>query len=103
MLKNLYNCLETYDLFCSQSHKNKHTHFELETYPESVLHFDVAAVEDGGLQIMRDGEDLCDIYAGRRRDGLTHLFKEVFSTESSFPICKEAVLSVHTVLGLDLA
>ena len=52
---------------------------------------------------MRDGEDLCDVYAGRRRDRLTHLFKEVFCTELSPPICKEAVLSVHTVLGLDLA
>lgn len=72
-------------------------------YPESVLHFDDIAVVDGGLHIMGDGDDSCDVLVRRRGDGLSHLFKEVFSADSSLPCCKEAVLSVHTVLGLDLA
>lgn len=51
---------------------------------------------------MGDGDNLCNIYVGGWRDGLSDFFQEVFRTESSFALCEEAVLPVHTVLGLDL-
>ena len=71
------------------------------TYPQPVLHLDVAAVEDGGIHIMGDGDDPCDPFICRWKDRLSHLFKDVFSIKSSLPTCEEAMLSVHAILGLD--
>lgn len=71
-------------------------------YPESVLHFENVAIQNGGLHITGDGDYFCDFSVSRRKDGLSHLFKELFSTDFPLPFCKEAVLSVDTVLGLDL-
>lgn len=42
-------------------------------YPDSVLGFEDAAVEDGGLQVMWDGDDSCNFFTSRRRDGLSYL------------------------------
>ena len=72
-----------------------------DAYPDSVLCFEDTAVEDGGLHVMWDGDDSCNFFTSRRRDGLSHLFQEVFSIEPSPPLCKEAMLAVQTVLGLD--
>lgn len=36
--------------------------FNVDTNPESVLYFDDAAVEDGGLHILRNGNNLCDVF-----------------------------------------
>lgn len=71
-------------------------------YPESVLSFDDVAVEDRGLHVTGNGDDPCDGFFCRWRDGVSHLFQEVFSMDPSLPSCKETVLSVQTVLGLDL-
>lgn len=67
-----------------------------------MLRFYDAAIVDGGLHVMGDVDDFCDILVGRRGDGLPDFFYEVFSMESPLPSCKEAMLAVHTVLGLDL-
>lgn len=73
-----------------------------QSYPESVLHFDDGAVEDGGLCIMGNIDDPHDVLIGGWRNGLSHFFQEVFGVDSSFAFCKEAMLPVYTVLGLDL-
>lgn len=72
------------------------------SYPESVLGFDDGAVEDGGLCILGDAYDLSDILTCGRRNGRTHFFYKVFGAAITSALCKKAMLSVHSVLRLDL-
>lgn len=48
-------------------------------------------------------DDPRNVLTGGRRNGLAHLFYEVFGADVASVVGKEAVLSVHRVLGLDLA
>lgn len=73
------------------------------SYSQSVLRFDDTAVKDGGFHVMGNGDDSRHLFARRREDGVPHFFQEVLCVHSSAPFRKEAVLSVQTVLGLDLA
>lgn len=71
-------------------------------YPESVFRFNDVAVENRGFHIMRNVEDLRDLFWSWWRNGCPHLFNEVLSMDSSLSPCKETVLSVYAVLWLDL-